>query len=487
MLTGLDHDCPWKTEALGLRAKVLELQAEMATARNTLAELERRRQGRKSERVTPPERELRPKDATAAKDKKRRQAEQRREHADLRATLHTETILHPVAELACRCPQCGGVAERLLGKGERTVVYEYIPGHFKRQVHIQQKLACRCGKYIAVAAPPPRPLEKGLYGPGLLSHIAVMKCADSIPLHRLAKQYQRVGIPMARSTLTDLFHSVAERLRPLWERVAFHVAQCQIVLADETPLKMQRPYRRGYVWTFLSDELILYRFSADRSGQTPQKVLGGTQGTLVVDAYTGYNSVTTVKGRQRAGCLAHARRKFFEALPTAPMEAKEALALILEVYRVEHMAKAQGIVRTEAHHHLRQTKSREAMAQWKLWLEEQQARQLPKSPLGEAIRYALNQWQALTQFLDDVRVPVDNNASERALRVVALGRKNFLFVGHAEAGERLSGLYTLISSCTVNQVDPMAYLQDVLMRVDTHPASRIDELLPHRWKPPSTL
>jgi transposase len=310
-----------------------------------------------------------------------------------------------------------------------------------------------------------------------------MKCGDSLPLHRLAKQYSRLGMPLSRSTLCDLFHAAAERLEPLSKRLLERIAAAEVVQADETPIKMQSPNQKGYLWTFLDGGLIGYRFSQGRSGDTPKKVLGGTQGTLVVDAYTGYNRVTDADGRIRAGCLAHARRKFFEALPTAPTEGARALELIRDVYRIEHAAKERGIVRTKEHLQLRQSESRPAMDRFHSWLLEQKGLHPPKSPLGAAIQYTLNQWEPLTRFLEDARVPVDNNASERALRIAALGRKNFLFVGHQEAGEHLAGLYSLVSTCDAHDVDPVAYLRDVLLRLGTHPASRIDELLPDRWVP----
>jgi len=289
---------------------------------------------------------------------------------------------------------------------------------------------------------------------------------------------------MARSTLTDLFHAAGEKLEPLWKRLLAIIAQSAIVQADETSLKMQQPNKRGFVWTFLAEDLIAYRFAADRSGETPLQVLGGTQGTLVIDGYTGYNRVTDVNGRERAGCLAHVRRKIFDALGTAPVEARHGLELILEVYRVEHEAKARKIVRMPEHLVLRQTRSRAAMERLHGWLVDEQPKHLPKGPLGAAISYALNQWERLLCFLDNVNVPVDNNASESALRVVALGRKNFLFVGDVEAGEHLATLYSLVATCEARDIDPVAYLKDVLMRVDTHPASRIDDLLPHKWSPP---
>jgi transposase len=314
-----------------------------------------------------------------------------------------------------------------------------------------------------------------------------MKCADSIPLHRLAKQYQRLGIPMSRSTITDQFHAAAEKLAPLSMRLIDLIAQSDIVQADETSLLMQRPHQRGFVWTFLADNLIAYRFSPTRSGETPRAVLGGTLGTLVVDAYTGYNRVTDVEGRERASCLAHVRRRFFEALETAPVEARRALDLILDVYRVEHEAKERGIIRTDAHLALRRTRGRDAMNAFLAWLEEQKDRHAPKSAIGQAIAYARNRGETLTRFLDDARIPVDNNASERALRVVALGRKNFLFVGDQEKGANLAGLYSLVATCEAHEIDPVDYLRDVLLRVDAHPAAAIDELLPHRWKPPDRI
>jgi transposase len=350
---------------------------------------------------------------------------------------------------------------------------------------VQETLGCRCGQHVVTAPAPPRALDNSPYGPGFIGHLITMKCADSLPLYRLAKQYQRIGIPMARSTLTDLFHGAAEKLAALSDRLLQLVAAAEIVLADETPLLMQQPNRRGYVWTFIAGDLITYRFSASRSGQTAAQVLGGTTGTLVVDAYTGYNRVTQPAGRDRAGCLAHARRGFFDALGSASVEARQAMDLILAVYRVEHEAKALGLVRTDAHLALRQAKSRPAMDRFHDWLLAEQPKHLPKGPLGEAIGYAINQWGPLTKFLDDARIPVDNNRSEAALRVVALGRKNFLFVFDEEHGENLAGLYSLVTTCEANSVDPIAYLHDVLLRVDTHPAAQIDELLPHRWRPPT--
>jgi transposase len=479
-----EHHCPWREEAERLRGELGDVQGQLAALKASMEALERRVLGPKSEKVPPPEKELRKEESAEDAEARRLAAlERRRERAALKEKLRAQTVIHHLEDDQRQCP-CGGVADRPLGDGKPTYLYEYVPGYFVRQCHVQEKAACRCGRFIATADPPARPIEGGHYGAGFIAHIVVTKCADATPLHRLAKQYQRLGIPMSRSTLTDLFHAAAEKLSPLSQRLMQLVAESEIVQADETSLVMQKPFRRGFVWTFLTDEVIAYRFAPDRSGETPLAVLGGTRGTLVVDAYTGYNRVTDVEGRSRSACLAHVRRRFFEALTSRPVEARRALDLILDIYRVEHEAKRRGIVRTPAHLELRQTRGREAMNAFLAWLEEYKDVFPPKSALGQAISYARNRGDTLTRFLDDVRIPLDNNASERALRIVALGRKNFLFVGSPDCGGNLAGLYSLIATCDLHDVDPLEYLRDVLLRVDTHPASRIDEILPHRWTPP---
>ena len=321
-----DHRCAWRTEAEALRGRVGELDGKLAALTAAMEALTRRVLGPTSEKMPPPEKELR-KDEPDEDAEARRLAglARRRDRAALRAKLQSQTVIHHLADEQRECPGCGGTADRPLGAGKETFLFEYVPGYFVRQRHVQEKAACTCGQFIATADPPMRPVDGGHYGAGFMAHIAVMKCADSIPLHRLAKQYQRLGVPMSRSTLTDLFHATAEKLAPLSQRLVQLVAQCDIVQADETSLVMQKPFKRGFVWTFLSDEVIAYRFAPNRSGETPLAILGGSQGTLVVDAYTGYNRVVDVDGRSRSSCLAHVRRRFFEALTTKPVEARRGL------------------------------------------------------------------------------------------------------------------------------------------------------------------
>jgi len=239
--------------------------------------------------------------------------------------------------------------------------------------------------------------------------------------------------------------------------------------------------QHNQVSTFSGDDQV---FAADRNGETPRKVLTGTGGYLVVDAYSGYNSILEVSSRARAACHAHLRRYFHDALSTAPA-AQEAIAIILELYRVEHEASEKKLV-GEDRLALRRKKAPAIRSKLRAWLEREKPKHPPKSPIGVAINYGLKRWDDLGRFLEDGRVPLDNNASERALRPIALGRKNYLFVGDVEAGESIAGLYTVIATCEARGINPFAYLSDVLSRVQDHPAKRLDELLPGAWAKAST-
>jgi transposase len=255
-------------------------------------------------------------------------------------------------------------------------------------------------------------------------------------------------------------------------------------------MRMQQPRKRGFIWVFhghddvSGGELVLYVFAADRSGQTPAQLLGGTRGILVVDGYTGYNNVTEPDGRARAGCWCHLRRKLYEARATVGDDADIGIGKLRLLFRVEHEATVIEIVGTPEHLELRTQRSKPVVDDFFQWATTVRASVLPKSPLGEALGYALNQRSRLELFLTDARIPIHNNGSERRLRVVALGRKNYLFVGHARAGRNIAGLYSLVGSCIANGVEPTEYLIDVLPRiVGANSDEALDALLPDRWRP----
>lgn len=395
--------------------------------------------------------------------------------------VETEVVQVPVPVSARCCSSCGSDHLKPVGAGKSSTVYEYVAPHFRRRVYKRETLSCSCGKYIVTAAPPDRVGDKTQYAPSFVAHVVVTKCADNRAQYNLAKEYGRAGVPITRSTLNGLFHRAAAVLAPLVERLFTRIADTELVLADETSMRMQTTSKRAFIWTFLTAQLIGYRFSADRSGATPALVLGDSEGKLICDAYTGYNKLLSSGKRVRGGCLAHARRKIFDAREFPESDA--GLDLIALIYDVEREAKRLGVAGTAEHAAMRIGRSRDHFALLLRWARHQSPRHGPKTLLGRAARYILKNWRELGLFLRDPRVPPDNNRSEGALRRVALGRKNFLFVGNEKAGHNLAGLYSLVASCELNGVNPIEYLTDVLLRVDRHPAADIDALLPDSWRP----
>jgi transposase len=491
---GGDHQCEWREMAeslgaeLGTASSSLAAMTErVAALEATLTKLQRHVFGQRSEKMPPVKEELRKQgfiqtdpEATLAK---------RREHLEAKQALVAREIVHEVPAEKKVCAKCGCVF-RKIGKGRRTTIFELVPPTIERQVHVQDVERCQCGETIVTADGPPKAFEKAGYGPAFLANTVVAKCCDSIPLTRLSTQYARSGLRVPRTTLISHFGRVAVELAILSNRLIELVPEIEIAHADETPTRVldTGKTRRAYIWTFLGTtkddkEIVAYKYSPSRSGETAAKVLGKSAGKLVVDAFGGYNIVTLPDGRIRIGCLAHTRRGFFDALGDDASAARTALDYILEIYKVEERAKETGIAGTAEHLALRQQISRKVMDDFKAWLDAEKPKHLPKGPMGAAIGYALNQWETLIRFLDDARVPVDNNKAERALRAAALGKRNWLFVGNDKAGENLAGLYSLVATCVANGVNPAAYLTDVLVRLGTHPASRLDELLPQNWTP----
>ena len=404
-LDALEKDELWSLIAV-LRAENDSLRAENDSLRAENAKLQLKEQGltdqneqllrkvlgQTSEKMPPVEAEL--KKAETPEDKKAARIKKRRDNADVRANLPTEEVEHRVPEAEQNCPNCPDLELRPMPP-ERSVQFEYVPARLKRIVHVREKLSCPglCG-FITTADGPAKVYDKARYGPGLIAHIVTAKCLDVMPLYRQAKRLTRMGIPMARSTLTDLFHHAASLGEPLVDRFEQLIAQSSHVLADETSMRIQSKgtCRRGFIWTFIGAGLVLYRYSASRSGETPQRILGGTTGKLLVDGYTGYNHVCDVTGRERAGCLCHFRRYFYESRNTAPEEAQHVLDVVIEIYMIERKAAKRGILGTEEHLQLRQSETKPLMNGLKKWLDEQQPRHRPKSPISISGRRLLGSW-----------------------------------------------------------------------------------------------
>lgn len=471
---------------------ITKLSTTIEQLRHELAEVSRALFGQKSERVVPIDREIArrvravetPEQAVErlAKSKAKRDAkrEQRRD------STPTEVIEHQVDARFCR--GCGASLEDADAlSDEVSEEYEFVPARVIRREHRRHRLVCNCGCFTKGDLPA-RVVEGGLYGPGLHAHVVVAKCADSTPLDRQARGFKRADVPLSKSTLCDLFHRTAEHLSPISEEILRLVASSSHINADETSIKIQTKdeCRRGFLWDFIAKNdnghtMVAYRFSPTRSGHTPIEVLGDSTGVLQVDGFTGYNKVTTPEKRDRAGCWAHARRKFFAALETSPKPAEHAIDLIRQIYEIEYEAAEKDFLGNDKHRALRNIKSRKIVDEFMTWAKEQKAQQRPKSPLGVALTYVVNQQKTLELFLDDPKVRLDNNIAEQHLRLIALGRKNFLFVGHDEAGRNLATLQTLVSTCLANEINPQTYLTDVLLRIQDHPQSQLAQLLPWNW------
>jgi transposase len=471
----LDHDCVLKDLVEDLANRLAKLEHENAQLKKAVL-------GSRSEKSKMPR--IKTGDPVTPEERQKT----RRERAAAKAQAPTVRVEHKVPDAQRQCAICGNAKLDPLGEGKKTNVWEFVPARFVRVEHVQEVLRCRCNSFVVTAPGAPKVVEKGQYGASFLAHLAVSKCADHTPIYRLEKAFARQGVPVARSTMNELLHRASAILEPVWRRLLDVVRVRPVVGADETRLRLVRDKsgktKNGFVWTFGARDDdggldVAYVFAEDRSGSTPKTLLEGTTGVLLVDGYSGYNVVDEVSTRRRAACHAHLRRYFHEALPTAPA-AQEMLDLVAELYIAEHAADAQGLVGA-AKLEFRKQRAGPIRARMRAWLDTQGKRHPPKSPIAAAIRYADNQWDELSVFLDDERVPLDNNGSERALRRVALGRKNYLFVHDVERGTSLAGLYSLVATCEARGINPFEYLADVLARVQDHPTRDIDELLPGAW------
>jgi transposase len=465
-----DHDCGWKAYAKAQEEKLAVVMAR-------IEDLERRAKGHKSEKrktskLPPPTPLAKP--TKAETTAKRAAAEELR-----RAKLDVEVTEVSVPSEQRTCPACDNDPLRRVGSGKVSTVIEYVRPHFRKRIYRRETLACRCGHFVT-APPPDRVGDKTRYAPSFVAHLVVSKCNDSIPLYRLAKSYKQIGIQIAPSTMGDLFHRAAEELKPLYTAALALVPAAADVHADETSIRQQGLDKRAFLWGFVTTDVVVYRYASSRSGDTAKQVLGDSTGRLVVDQFTGYNAVTKPGKRTRAGCLAHARRRLFEQREHP--ETKEALDLIGEIYVIEHEAKRAKIVGSIEHLQLRKRRSRPFFAKLLCWARSQRQAFEPRSGMGKAIRYLIKNFRELGRFLHYASIPPDNNIAEAALRRVALGRKNFLFVGGEHPGHNLAVLYTLVASCEKHAVNPIDYLTDVLTRVHSHPARDVAELLPHRWQ-----
>jgi transposase len=394
------------------------------------------------------------------------------------------------------CPACGGTLTPL---GEDVAeILEYLPASFKVIRQVRPKLACGCCDRIVQAPAPMRPIERGLAGPGLLAHVLVAKYADHLPLYRQSAIYAREGVALSRSTLAAWVGGANALLRPLLATLRAYVLDTDKLHGDDTPIPVLAPGHgqtaTGRLWAYVRDDrpagstsapAVWFAYSPNRKGEHPASHLQRFSGILQSDAYAGFKRLYDRGRVQPAACWAHVRRKFYEiAQANDSPVAQEALERISALYAIEQDIRGQPPDERRA---VRQARAGPLLEDLHRWLENTLRSLSRKSALGGAIGYALTLWPALTRYRDDGRVEIDNNAAERALRAVALGRKNYLFAGSDAGGERAAGIYSLIGTAKLNDLDPEAYLREVLTRIPAYPVNRVGELLPWNLAAESTL
>ncbi len=491
---------------LELHAQFHELRGQYDEIKHQLDQMARRMYGRRSEQLDPAQLQLafaalKAEMAALAQPLVERLAERaepmrapRPGHGRRPLPPHLpreERVIEPEADdLVCAC--CGRAKVRI-GE-ERSSQLEHVPASFKVIETVRPKYACsRCKDGVTVALAPKGPITKGLAAPGLLAHVVVSKYVDHTPLARLTTIFARLGIDIPRQTLCGWVEKI-HLLLALVEAAQWRsVLSSHVLGADETPVNVLEEGRkqcaRGYLWCYVGDEdEVVFDFSMGRGSETPLRALREyVEGVLVCDAYAGYDELDRTRPQLvRSGCMAHARRKVFEAKEGEPDRALILLALIRQLY--DHEAFIQeAVCTTRPERHalalaVRQEKSRPVMTLIEEHVKRYRDQVLPKSPMGKALGYLTNQWTPLSRFLEDGAIPIDNNSVERQIRPIAVGRGNWTFIGSEDAGPWAARLYGLMGTCRMQGINPYAWLKDVLERVRDHPPDRMHELTPRGWR-----
>lgn len=400
-----------------------------------------------------------------------------------------QTVTERIEPTETNCPHCGKAkCEIGCEKSER---FEYVPARIIRHEILRPRLACPCGVGNVTVAPlPPAPIEKGMPGPGLLAQVILAKYDDHLPLYRQEQQFARLGVHFPRQTLCDWVEKGAELLQLVVARMKQKLMSGPYLQVDETPVKVMDPELKGrcatgYLWVAgVPGGDVLFEFHRGRSQGCGAELLKDFRnGYLQRDGYSAYGAIARDKpGLIPVGCGAHLRRKFVDALEDEPVQAKWFVDEWRKLYLIERHARDEGLT-PEQRMALRLEKSKPIIDGMKARLNElAQTSLLPKSPLGKAVSYARNEWAAWTTYLKDGRIEIDNNLTENALRPACLGRRNYLFIGHPEAGWRSAVIYSLIASCRRRGIDPWEYLRDVLARIPSMTNQQVDSLLPENWK-----
>ena len=404
----------------------------------------------------------------------------------LPASLPRREIHHEPDSTTCGC----GCQLKRIGEDVAEKL-DYVPGVFSVERHVRGKWVCTQCETLSQAPVPAQVIDKGIPTAGLLAQVLVAKFADHLPLYRQEKIFGRAGFEIARSTLAQWVGSCGVQLQPLVDALKEEILTHGVLHADETPVQMLKPgngkTHRAYLWAYAPGvfedmKAVVYDFCETRGGEHARAFLGDWRGSLVCDDYSGYKAGFASGRVIEVGCLAHARRKFFDLhVANKSQVAQSALHQINAVYEIERELKE---LTPDERQRVRQVRSKPLLDALHRWLLLTRQKITDGSATAKALDYSLKRWTALTRFAGDGRLPVDNNPIENQIRPIAIGRNNWLFAGSLRAGQRAAAVMSLIQSAKLNGHDPYAYLKDVLTRLPTQRASQIRELLPHRWQPP---
>jgi len=371
---------------------------------------------------------------------------------------------------------------------EITEVLEYQPGELFVKKYVRNKYARQNNEGVLIGELPCRPLEKAMAGEGLLAQIVIDKYVDHLPLYRQMQRFERSGVKLSYSTLTDWVASTCKLIEPLFEALKKEVLKSGYLHVDETPIKVidkdkKGETHRGYYWVYQNsiDNIVFFDYQEGRGREGPTEILENFQGYLQTDGYAAYDIFEKQKGITLLHCMAHARRMFHEALNNNEDRAAYAMQEIQKLYMIERQCQEQQFSFEEIKT-LRQEKSVPILASLGQWMKEQYVQTTPKSPIGKALGYSIERWKKLSLYTRDGMLSIDNNPVENSIRPVALGRKNYLFAGSHEAARRSGMLYSLLGTCKMHEINPYVWLKEVLARIATHPINKIQDLLPHHWK-----
>ena len=411
---------------------------------------------------------------------------QQPKRASLPPELPRVEHLHEPESTTCTTPGCGCTLKRI---GEDvSEKLDYTPGLFTVERHIRGKWTCIECQTLIQAPVPAQIIDKGIPTAGLLALVLVAKYADHLPLYRQEGIFARAGLALPRSTLGAWVGMCGVQLQPLVDALRQELLSCPVLHADETPVAMLKPgnkkTHRAYLWAYAPGafedmKAVVYDFCESRAGEHARAFLGEWKGSLLCDDFSGYKQSFTL-GVTEAGCMAHSRRKFFDLhVSNKSQIAAQALQSISALYDIEREVKNLPV---HERLRIRQARSRPLADTFYQWMGLQRRQITDGSATAKALDYSLKRWGALTRFLDDGQLPIDNNWAENQIRPIAIGRKNWLFAGSLRAGQRAAAVMSLIQSARLNGIDPYAYLKDVLQRLPTHKNHLIADLLPHRWQ-----